>query len=284
MSALAVMVALGLILAGVLVIASRKLFVYEDPRINVVETMLPGSNCGACGKPGCRAFAEQAVSGGVSPGQCTVSSEEARDRIAEYLGVDVGGNEKQVARLACAGGSNVARQRARYDGVSTCQLADLVAGGGKGCPWGCLGFGDCMEVCDFDAITMNAHSLPVVNAELCTACGDCVEICPRNLFELHAVSHRLWVACKNLALAEEAESECAVACNGCGRCAADAPQGLIRMVDNLAVVDYAHNELASTGAIQRCPTGAIVWLRDGTEAMKGPQAKPVVRHHALPVG
>ncbi len=282
--ALGVMVGLSVVLSGVLAIANRRLHVDEDPRIDTVEGMLPGTNCGACGQPGCRAFAEAVVAGGVAPGECTVSSEEQREDIALFLGVSVGGDEKRVARLACAGGTHVARQRAQYIGLGTCRAAVLVAGGGKGCAWGCLGLGDCDVVCDFDAIHMDAHALPVVDEALCTACGDCVEICPKDLFEIHPVSHRLWVACKNLAFGDEAEDECDVACTACARCAADAPPGVVTMRDNLAVVDYAQNDRTSPDIIQRCPTGAIVWLHGRKGPVKGRLAKPVIRHTALPVG
>ena len=147
---------LGALLAGILAAADKKLHVEEDPRIDGVEDMLPGNNCGACGEPGCRAFAEKTVAGAISPGKCTVSSLAGLESIAEYLGVDVGAGEKRVARLACAGGSNVARQRANYSGLQTCRAAELVTGGGKGCAWGCLSLGDCAEVCDFDAIRMDS--------------------------------------------------------------------------------------------------------------------------------
>jgi RnfABCDGE-type electron transport complex B subunit len=282
--AVGAMVALGATLAGLLAVANRKLYVYEDPRIDQVDGLLPGANCGACGLPGCRAFAEQVVAGQISPAKCTVAPEDRKEAIAELLGVDVGSEEKIVARLACAGGSNVARQRARYEGVRTCRAANLVAGGGKGCAWGCLNLSDCMEVCDFDAIVMNAFGLPVVDDDLCTACGDCVEICPKGLFSLQPVSNRLWVACKNLTFGDEAESECAVACNACAKCAADAAPGLIEMINNLAVVDYTKNDLTSPDIIQRCPTGAIVWLGGKKGALKGRQAKPIVRQSALPIG
>lgn len=278
------MVGLGVGLSGLLAVANRKLYVYEDPRIDQVDGLLPGADCGACGFPGCRAFAEQVVGGSMAPGNCTVSSEEIREAIADLLGVAVGGDEKQVARLACAGGTNVARQRAKYEGLGTCRAANLVAGGGKGCAWGCLGLGDCMVVCDFDAITMNVFGLPVVDEDLCTACGDCVDICPKDLFSLHPVSHQLWVACKNLAFGDEAESECAVACTACGKCAADAPEGLVQMINNLAVVDYSMNALTTPDIIQRCPTGAIVWLSSRKGALKGKQAKHIVRQTPLPIG
>ena len=217
---------IGVLLALALVYADRKLYVYEDPRIDQVDAMLPHANCGACGCVGCRMFAEKLVAGEIAPGKCTVSSPQEVAAIAAFLQVDAGTEEKRVARLACAGGAHVARSRARYSGVETCRAAALVAGGGKACAWGCLGLGDCARACDFDAIHLDVHGLPVVTEALCTACGDCVEVCPKNLFSIRPVSYRLWVACSNLLAADDAEACCEVACTGCGRCAADAP-GLV---------------------------------------------------------
>lgn len=270
-----------LILALTLILANKKLYVQEDPRIDVVEELLPHANCGACGYPGCRPFAEALVQGESLPGKCTVSPEEGRIQIADFLGVEVGAQEKVVARLACAGGINVARNRARYEGLKTCRAAAVVAGGGKGCFWGCLGLDDCEVVCDFDAIHMNHFSLPVVDEEKCTACGDCVEVCPKDLFSLHPVSHRLWVACKNEEAGDEILEDCEVACTACGRCALDAPGGLIKMANNLPVVDYSKNHKTDV-PIQRCPTGSIVWIaKDGT-IIKGRESKKVLRKSTLP--
>lgn len=279
----AIMAGMGVLLAGILAAAYRKLYVFEDPRIDEVESMLPSANCGACGCAGCRAFAEKAVNGEIAPGKCTVSSPAAVTQIANYLGVNAGSEEKRVARLACAGGVNVARNHAKYAGLETCRGAALIHGGGKGCSWGCLGLGDCERVCEFDAIHMNEHSLPVVSESKCTACGDCVEVCPKQLFSIHVVSHRLWVACKNLQNGEAAEANCEVACTACGRCAADAPAGLIQIVNNLAVIDYSRNAMANQTPLQRCPTGAIVWLDEKTGPIKGVEAKKITRKSALPV-
>jgi electron transport complex protein RnfB len=279
----ALMAGLGVLLAVVLVTAFRRLYVFEDPRIDEVELMLPGANCGACGRAGCRAFAEAAVAGTVLPAKCTVSSPQGIQAIAQHLGVDAGHEEKRVARLACAGGSHVAWLRARYSGLESCRAAALVGGGGKGCAWGCLGMADCERVCQFGAIAMDGHGLPVVDDDKCTACGDCVRICPKGLFSIHPVSHRLWVACKSLLNGEAAEAECEVACNGCARCAADAPTGLITMIENLAVVDYTKNDLATSAPTLRCPTGAIVWLDEKGGALKGAQAKQVLRRGELPL-
>ncbi|MBI3681223.1 MAG: Fe-S cluster protein [Acidobacteria bacterium] len=278
-----VMAGIGSALAVALALANKKLYVYEDPRIDQVEGMLPSANCGACGCAGCRAFAEKVVEGALAPGKCTVSAPVGIVAIASFLGVDAGSEERRVARLACAGGAHVAWNRARYAGLETCRAAALIGGGGKGCAWGCLGLGDCERVCDFDAIRMDEHGLPVVTEAKCTACGDCVEVCPKSLFSIHPVSHRLWVACNNMANGDEAEAVCEVACTACGRCVADAPPGLMRMLDNLAVIDYSKNHLATQIPIQRCPTGAILWIDGMKGPVKGPEARRITRKSPLPI-
>ena len=276
------MAGLAGLLALLLAIASKKLYVFEDPRIEQVEELLPHSNCGACGTAGCHNFAEQAVAGQIEPARCTVNTPDQNKTIASLLGVALGDIEKRVARLACAGGKHVAKMRANYAGLSSCRAAAVAGGGGKSCAWGCLGLGDCADVCDFDAITMDAHGLPVVDVDKCTACGDCVDICPKDLFTLQGVSHKLWMACRNEADGDAAEAACEVACTACGRCVVDAAPGVIHLERNLAVIDYAKNDKAGRQAIERCPTGAIVWL-EGDRIAKGKSAKKIIRIQPLPV-
>lgn len=258
-----------LILAGVclvfgvvIAVVERRFHVREDPRLEAAAELLPGTNCGACGVPGCRAFAEQLVAGEKQPADCTVMGPEDVDEMAGYLGVQAGEANKRVARLLCAGGSDVAVQKAEYRGLSTCKAAAAVAGGGKGCTWGCLGLADCEVSCDFDAIRMNPAGLPVVTPELCTACNDCVEACPKDLFVIMPLEAKLIVQCKSELEGEEVESLCSVACNACGKCVVDAAPGLIEMVNGLPVIDYSKNELAAPGATKRCPTNAIVWVEN----------------------
>jgi Na+-translocating ferredoxin:NAD+ oxidoreductase RNF subunit RnfB len=277
------MAVLGVALAGLLAFANRKLYVFEDPRIGEVEELLPKSNCGACGQAGCRAFAEKVVTGDVVPAQCTVSSPEQRDSIADLLGVAAGDIEKKVARLACAGGRHVAFLRARYAGHDSCRAAAVVSGGGKECAWGCLGLADCMNVCDFGAIHMDLHGLPVVDADKCSACNDCVEVCPKGLFSLEPVSRKLWVACKSQADGDTAEAACEVACTACGKCVADAPPGLMKLNGNLAAINYDLNVWATRKPIERCPTGAIVWFDNPNHAVRGAVAKKILRNEPLPV-
>jgi len=260
---LAILTGLGLLFAVILALAYKKLKVYEDPRIDVVEDLLPGANCGACGVPGCHAFAEGVVNEGVNPAKCTVSSEGGITQIADFLGVEASQEEKRVARLLCAGGKNSAHNLAEYKGgISSCRGEAVVSGGEKACSWGCLGLGDCKDVCGFDAIAMNDNGLPVVDAEKCTACNDCVEICPKGLFKVMPVSQKLLVQCRSLLEGDLAEDKCSVACTACSRCVADSVPGVISIENNLAIVNYELNDITDPIAIKRCPTDAIVWLEN----------------------
>ena len=277
------MAGLGALLALMLALANRRLFVYEDPRIDEVDALLPKSNCGACGLAGCRNFAEKAVAGEVVPARCTVSSPAQTAAIAALLGVDAGEVDKRVARLACAGGRHVAFLRARYVGLSTCRAASVVSGGGKECAWGCLGLGDCASVCLQGAITLDAHGLPVVDMEKCTACNDCVTACPKGLFSLQSVKHRLWVACRNRAEGDLAEAACEVACTACGKCVADAAPGLVTVRDNLAEIDVSLVGEERREAIDRCAPGAIVWYDDAGQPQRGLAARKILRQAALPL-
>ena len=264
LGSVAILGGVGLTFGTLIAAANRKLKVWEDPRIDALSDILPGANCGACGYAGCRAFAEAAVAGIVAPAGCTVMGEGEREDVAAFLGVDAGEANKRVARLLCAGGSNVAPKKAIYDGIESCAAAVAVSGGGTACPWGCVGLADCAVSCDFDAIRMNEFDLPEVDVEKCTACGDCVVACPLDLFVLMPLDHKLIVQCRNLLEGEAATDLCAVACNACGRCAADAPE-VVSMRDGLAVVDYEENDRASAAAAARCPTGAIRWVEGAQE-------------------
>ena len=184
-----------------------------------------------------------------------MSSAEALRLIAGFLGIDVGLKEKRVARLHCAGGRSSVRKIADYHGIPSCRAAFVVNGGGRACSWGCLGFGDCERACTFDAIRMNDEELPVVDVDGCTACNDCVEVCPLDLFTLEPISSRVIVQCSAPLTAEAARSACRVACDACGRCAVDAPPGVIEMVGGLPVINEPAR--ATLDCTLRCPTGAI---------------------------
>ncbi|MGK5090700.1 (Fe-S)-binding protein [Deltaproteobacteria bacterium TL4] len=260
LTAVIIMSGLACIFGIILAIAYRFLRVEEDPRIEIVESMLPGNNCGACGEPGCRAFATKLVSLQVMPAKCTVSSAGGIKAIAEFLNVDAGSVEKRVARIHCAGGKGLVKELAQYTGKESCAAEYLVNGGNRACAWGCLGLGDCEDSCTFNAIHMNAIRLPVVDVDRCTACGDCVDACPINLFRIEPLSQKLIVQCNSPLEGEAARSVCAVACDACGRCVSDSGLGVLAMQGGLPRI--LKPEATSASATLRCPTGAIQWVED----------------------
>jgi electron transport complex protein RnfB len=273
-----ILAGLSIVLAAIIALCFLKLRVYEDPRIDEVANRLPGANCGACGFPGCRGLAEQIVLRRAKPAACTVADDDAREDIANYMGVDAGAAVKRVARLLCAGGDDVAPRRAAYVGVESCAAALAVSGGGKACAWGCLGHADCAVACTFDAIQMGPTGLPHVDVQACTACGDCVTACPQGLFTVLPLDAHLIVQCRSLLEGDAALEACAVACNACGKCVIDAAPGLVQLhMGRIAVVDYNRIELQDRKALQRCPTGAIAWVEGAQFATAEPQVLAGVR-------
>ena len=260
LAAVGIMTGLGLFFATVLAVAHHFLHVDEDPRLEAVGDLLPGNNCGACGEPGCNAFADLLVQGKVQPGACSVAGADDLVEIASLLGVEVGAGGSKIARLRCAGAEGLVPRLAAYVGAESCRAAAVVDGGGRACPWGCLGLADCATACTFDAIVMSPERLPVVDPVGCVGCNDCVEVCPLDLFVLAEESQKLFVQCASPLEGDEARARCAVACDACGRCAADAPRGAIQMVGGLPVIDPEADPPAGMEATFRCPTNAIVWL------------------------
>jgi Na+-translocating ferredoxin:NAD+ oxidoreductase subunit B len=236
------------------------MWVWEDPRIDGVAELLPGANCGACGFAGCRAFAEATVTGAATPAQCTVMGADMVDDVASFLGVDAGSATKRVARLLCAGGSDVAPHKADYVGIIELRRGRRRRRRRQGLR---LGLRRPRRLRRGVHVRRDRHErvgLPVVDIEKCTACGDCVDACPLDLFTIMPLDHHLVVQCRNLLSGDAATDVCAVACNACGRCVQDAAPGLIEIRRGLAVIDYDRIILANEQAIARCPTGAITWL------------------------
>ena len=262
LTAAAIMGGLALVFGAILAFAYRFLCVDEDPRLDTIEDALPGNNCGACGSPGCRAFAERLVAGTAAPGKCTVSSPTYINYIAGLLGVDAGVEDKRAARLHCAAGEGLVGSLADYRGVQSCRAAMVVNSGSRGCAWGCLGLGDCERACTFEAIHMNADSMPVVDVDTCTACNDCVEVCPLDLFSLEPLSQKLLVQCSAPLTGERIRNICKVACDGCERCVLDALPGTLEMDNGLPVI--RDPERTSVECTFRCPTAAIQWI-DGNQ-------------------
>jgi Na+-translocating ferredoxin:NAD+ oxidoreductase RNF subunit RnfB len=249
---------LGLLFSAGLAIANKILLVEEDPRIEQIRECLPGANCGGCGLPGCAKFAENLVQGTADICQCVACTADALEEIAAILGVEVSVEERRIARVMCQGGLAETAKKAEYVGIQSCLAANLASGGNKLCEYGCLGFGDCVEVCPFEAIYLNENGLPVVIEEKCTGCGNCLETCPRNIIELHPESHCLFVLCKNKDKPKIAKKVCTRACIACGLCVRAVDQGEIFIKDNLAVIDYTKFGKDPELPTDKCPTDCLV--------------------------
>ncbi len=188
--ALMLMGGLGLVASAGLAIASRVFYVKQDPRIDAVLDCLPGANCGGCGFAGCSALADAIVAGKAEANSCVAGGDDVAAAVGVVMGVDATFNEPRLARGYCADSSRAA-PKFIYDGAPDCRAAAMVQGGDVSCELGCLGFGSCERVCQFDAIEMSDDGKPIFFPESCVGCGKCVEVCPRNVISLQKMSERL---------------------------------------------------------------------------------------------
>jgi len=235
---LTVLAALGLIFGVGLGIASKKLSVEVDERVERVRALLPGANCGGCGFPGCDGFAAAVVAGDAEPSGCNVCSKENLAKIGEIMGVEVTGGTRKVARVLCMGDQGNALYRAEYEGLADCKAAYLVEKGFKACRVGCLGLGTCAKVCPFGAIKVGDDRIAYIDEELCTGCGKCVEACPQQGIVLMDADINTYIACRNKYFGKAVTDVCKAGCIGCKMCEKACPFGAITMEDNLPVIDY----------------------------------------------
>ena len=256
--------ALGVVLAVILFVVAQKFKVVEDPRIDDVEGCLPGANCGGCGYPGCRGFAEACVKADTLDGMfCPPGGNDVMKNVAGALGMEASEKEPQIAVVRCNGSHEKRRKTIVYDGPSSCAVSHCLYGGDTDCAYGCLGLGDCVEVCTFDAIYIDEESgLPIVDEENCTACGACVKACPKSIIELRnkgKKSRRIYVSCVNHDKGAPAKRACDSACIACNKCVKACPFDAIVVDDFCAYIDFEKCKLCRK-CVEECPTGAILEL------------------------
>lgn len=260
-SSIIVLGIIGLASAVILYFVAQKFKVEEDTRIDVVTDLLPGANCGGCGFPGCRGFAEACVNAkSLENLLCPVGGLPVMCKISEALGQAVCQATPKIAVVRCNGSCANRPRTNKFDGARNCKIAAQLYAGETNCSYGCFGFGDCVEACKFDAIVINPETgLPVVNEEKCTACGACVKACPKKVIELRnkgPKGRRVFVSCINKDKGGVARKACSAACIGCGKCQKVCPFGAIKIENNLAYIDF---ELCRScrKCVNECPTGAI---------------------------
>ncbi len=261
--------AIGLIGSLLLYLVAKQFYVYEDPRVGQVEELLPGANCGGCGFPGCHGMADACVKAKDATNSlgtlfCPVGGNDVMANVASTLGLEAGSAEPKLAVVRCNGNICARPKVAVFDGAKSCAVAAATFSGETGCAFGCVGLGDCVKSCQFDAIHMNVETgLPEVDETKCVACGACAKACPKFVIEIRKKSSmksptpkRVWVSCVNKDKGAVARKACASACIGCGKCQKVCKFEAITVENNVAFIDNEKCKACGM-CVSECPTGAI---------------------------
>lgn len=264
---------LALLSAVILYFIAQKFKIFEDPRIDDVQAVLPQANCGGCGFAGCRNFAEALVKSETFEGlNCPVGGAEVMGLTAKILGREAPVVDPEVAVLLCNGSPDVRPHTSRYDGAMDCRISASLFIGETDCSYGCMGYGDCVRACQFDAMYIDRTTqLPVIIDDKCKACGACVRACPRNLIELRKKAkkdRKIYVACSNCDKGGPARRACKVACIGCNKCQKVCEYDAITIENNLAYIDAAKCKLCRK-CVTECPTNAILEINFPPRKEKG---------------
>ena len=256
LKALGALGALGLVFGAVLAVVGKKFAVETDERVTQVRSFLGGANCGACGYAGCDAFAEAVVKGEAKVNVCTPGGASSAKAIGEVMGISADAGEPMVARVRCQGVPEHVSDRYSYNGYPSCRAAAAMGGGPKTCEFGCLGLGDCLSRCVFDAIRIE-NGVAVIDENKCTGCGVCMNTCPRGVINLLPRDKTVVVLCRNKAIGKIARLQCKSACVGCKRCEKNCPSDSIHVVDGVAEIN-AETCTRCGACVSGCPMHCIV--------------------------
>ena len=277
---LALFTLLGLLFGFALAVAAMRFAVPVNPLVERVRESLPSANCGACGFAGCQAYAEAVVERtDVAANLCAPGRGAVAQTLARLTHKEMGAVVDRIVVMTCHGLSAYAREEAEYAGIQTCAAASLVFGGPKACKNGCLGLGDCVRVCPFDALHLGPDGIAVVNADKCTGCGLCVPVCPKNLFQFYPRARRIELSCVARDKRAVVRSTCMVGCTLCRKCVAKCPAEAIRWTGTTIEIDHdkclAYGPACGEVCVDICPS--VILHRVG----QSPRPEPV--EAAVPV-
>ena len=256
---IAVLGVLGAVFGAILAFAAKIFYVEVDPKQEQVRECLAGANCGGCGFPGCDGYAAAVAKGEAPTNKCVAGGAEAAAKIAEIMGVSAGAAEKMVAFVPCSGAEGVAEKRFNYNGPQDCQAAMLFGGkSNKLCTFACIGLGNCVKACQFDAMHI-VNGVAKVDRDKCVGCGACVDTCPKSIVKLIPESQKIMPVCRNMDKGAQVMKICSAGCIGCMKCQRECPTDAIVVKDNLATVDTS--KCVGCGhCADICPRHIITWF------------------------
>jgi electron transport complex protein RnfB len=275
---LAVFTVIGLLFGFALAAAALRFNVPVDPLVERARETLPSANCGACGFAGCQAYAEAVVERpDVSPNLCAPGRAPVARQLAQLTHKELGSVVDRIVVMSCHGVSAYARDEAEYQGIDTCAAAALVFGGPKACKNGCLGLGDCVRVCPFDALALGSDGIAHVDADTCTGCGLCVPVCPKGLFSFYPRARRIELACVAREKQAVVRATCMVGCTLCRKCVAKCPAEAITWNGTTILIDHdkclAYGPSCNEACVDICPS--VILHRVGQLPRPEAPAEPV---------
>ncbi len=255
--AVIVVIIIGLVMGIMLSVASKFLAVPVDERVEAVRDCLPGANCGACGYAGCDAYAEAVVADpAIGANLCIPGGGDAASGIAAALGVEAGKVVPMMAHVKCNGTKENTEDKFDWLGDKTCSGAKIMFGSKNSCAYGCIGFGDCAEVCPEEAIQV-FDGVARVAKDFCIGCGKCAKTCPNGVIEMIPKAANVRIFCNNKDKGKAAMQVCKVSCIACGKCAKTCENEAVVMENNVPVFDYDKNIEPAAAVIECCPRNCL---------------------------